>query len=113
MCEKCNGWSNYETWNINLWLTNEEGTDSMMNKWAQECYDDAKKSSYFSRKEEAVFVLSDKIKEFIEENNPLADISSMYSDLLGAAISSADFLEIANGFMENVDEEVEEAEEKE
>jgi len=25
MCEKYNGWHNYETWNMNLWLTNDSG----------------------------------------------------------------------------------------
>lgn len=25
MCKEYNGWTNYETWNMNLWLTNDSG----------------------------------------------------------------------------------------
>jgi hypothetical protein len=27
MCKEYNGWPNYETWCVNLWLTNEEATN--------------------------------------------------------------------------------------
>ena len=30
MSEEYNGWSNWETWNANLWLTNDEGVYEMM-----------------------------------------------------------------------------------
>ena len=36
-----NGWTNYETWCVNLWLDNDEGTQNMVREWARECYEDA------------------------------------------------------------------------
>lgn len=35
MSEKYNGWTNYETWNVALWIGNDEGLYSM----ARECKD--------------------------------------------------------------------------
>jgi hypothetical protein len=31
MCEKYNGWANYETWAMELWNSNESGTDATIN----------------------------------------------------------------------------------
>jgi len=36
-----NGWTNYETWNVNLWIDNDQGCASYWAEHAQEAYNDA------------------------------------------------------------------------
>ena len=48
------------------------------------------------------FLLADRLKEYVEEMNPLTDGASMFTDLLTAAISEVDWHEIAEAFLEEV-----------
>ena len=36
--ETFNGWTNYETWNVALWLGNDEGLYRMACEWAEHGY---------------------------------------------------------------------------
>ena len=82
-----NGWKNYETWNVNLWLTNDEGTYYYCMELAEEADD--------------IYELSKQLEEFVDENNPLT--SGMYADLLGGALSAVDYYEIAEHFYNDVE----------
>ncbi len=31
--EPCNGWTNYATWNVVLWIDNDEGSYTRKNQW--------------------------------------------------------------------------------
>lgn len=90
MKEEYNGWKNYETWNVALWLDNDQGSQEMVLDMARNVKDS----------ETATVDLADQLKDMVEENNPLNDQSSMYTDLLNAAISEVDFMEIANNYLE-------------
>jgi hypothetical protein len=105
-----NGWKNYETWAIALWLDNEQHTYNFMRESATEAvsavliedddfvFDGKNKQALIQK---ASFKLSDTIKDYIEENNPLAESeASVYGDLLNSAISEADFIEIAEHYLE-------------
>ncbi len=105
-----NGWSNYETWNVALWLDNDAGTQDMLREWAEEALEDAKEQdgpfskAYLSHKERATRILADQIQEYINENNPLTE-ASLYSDILSANLHEVNWGEIAKGQIEEIDKE--------
>ena len=107
-----NGWTNYETWNVALWLDNDQGTEGLMREYAQECYDDAEGTQLRTREQVATGELADRIREYLDENNPVTD-ASVYSDLLGAALSEVNWREIAEHYIADLDKETEEDDEEE
>ena len=89
---KYNGWSNYETWLVALWLDNEEGTQREAERIVRASADRARAGRG--------------LKEMCEEMMPDLGVS-FPSDLLNAAFSSVDFYEIADHYM--VEAELEDA----
>jgi hypothetical protein len=93
---KYNGWANYETWCVNLWMDNE-----YPNYWpdrAQELWEECEepRTKVWTQSECARFQLADEMKEWFADNNPLADQANVYSDMLNAAFSEVNWSEIAN-----------------
>ena len=97
-----NGWTNYETWVVNLWLTNDEATYSRCRSLAQQCTEEAIEDAVLSRNERACYLLSNELREMLEDGNPLVSEASVYSDLLNAALSEVAWREIANSFLEEL-----------
>ncbi len=104
---KYNGWTNYETWLCALWLDNSEGDQARWNEAAQECFDNAEKNDTFTRKENAAFALADQIKESFEEyaSEWMRDQTSFFADLINAGLSEINWHEIAEHYIDEVDEE--------
>jgi len=102
MCDKYNGWTNYETWNVALWLDNEQYMQELWSSRARELLED--------EEEYPNAILQDELKEYIEDNNTLAGDASMYSDLLGAAIDSVNWYELAQSFLDDAKTELEQEE---
>lgn len=66
------GWSNYETWAVNLWLENDEGS---YRYWC-----DRAKALYDEHGKDAANLLAEQFQEELEEQAP--DLgASLYSDL--------------------------------
>lgn len=81
-----NGWKNYETWLVNLWLTSEE------------CY-------YGQLREivknfDTIHEQADELEQYIRFVVDTVDLPGLRLDLLGAALSRVDWLEIVEGNQE-------------
>lgn len=104
--DKYGGWKNRETWNVNLWLANDEPLYRGVRQMAEEAQAD-------SNREEAPFVLADRIQEFVESlviGHDLPDSSlerveymegGIRTDLLLGALSRVDWQEIAEAWLED------------
>lgn len=86
--QKYNGWTNYETWNVQLWLDNEEADADEMRRLAKENKKDPHE-------------LAGKIQDYIVDSSPLDEVASLYADLLNAAFSNVNWYEIAEHWLDN------------
>lgn len=99
-----NGYTNYETWCVSLWMDNEKGSQDFFFEQAKELYDHATAKPGMSRKTLARLALADWLKEYhTEENRP--ELPGVYGDLLGAALSAVNWDEIARHYIDAVLEE--------
>jgi len=75
-----NGWANYETWCVNLWLTNEPGTEEDLRMLAQT-------NTGLSHR-------ADCLRDYVLNMDPPLDDSNMFTDLLRSALGNVDWREI-------------------
>lgn len=103
-----NGWTNYETWNVKLWIDNEEGSSRYWQDVAESAikdHVDLELSEELRDYDEAIYDLSRRLKDEMEESMP--DLgASCWSDLLSAAFSEVNWHEIAEHMIEDVKDNV-------
>jgi hypothetical protein len=92
MSDKYNGWTNYETWNINLWLSNDECFVELA-KSADTTYNAAGALKVYTEELAKTFVpgIFDGAK------------SAFVGDLFGRALGSVDWYDIAEHYRDEVD----------
>ena len=104
-----NGWTNYETWAVKLWIDNDQGSQEYWLEAARELVSDYDEDWNPDRDEYLGNVrtqLADRLKDEHEEAaqeiiNPhgSGDSIGVFGDLLGAALGSVDWREIAESIM--------------
>lgn len=97
--EGYNGWSNYETWAVALWINNDQGSQEYAYELARQAYDDAEEGVEPHRSKAQ---LSDSLKDWHEEQMP--EVEGVFADLLGAALGEVDWYEIAETFLAELPE---------
>jgi hypothetical protein len=106
-----NGWTNYETWVVNLWIDNGECTHDYWREVAREVSSDLEEpTNSMTKMDEAIYLLADRLKDHHEEakDEILENVkltASVWADLLGAALSEVNWREIAEHLLENVEVE--------
>ena len=78
-----NGWSTYETWLVNLWLTNDMQDEDLI----------------ASVKEvETDYEAKEILKDYVEEMVPFQGITGLFADLLRGALSEVNWYEIVKNW---------------
>ena len=89
------GWTNYQTWAVKLWLDNDQGSQELQVEMAKE----SKKADEAEWKID----LADMLKQLIEDGAPEFE-ASMYSDLLNNALEEINYYEIAEAIINETKE---------
>lgn len=100
-----NGWTNYETWLVNLWMDNDCGEQEFFRERAKEIYDsdEPRPTSALTWAEVSRLRFADWLKDYWEEHRP--ELSGAYNDLLTGALSAVNWDEIARHYIDAVLEE--------
>ena len=102
-----NGWKNFETWVVNLWLTNEQHPYEYWMDRARQIYKHkAKTTQYFSKKEEAVYMIAEDLKDGHEQaRDDMMDnlnmTASLWTDLLTHSLCDVDWRAIAQHVLDD------------
>jgi len=111
MGETYQGWANYETWAVALWLDNDRGIYDYWRRVAMYCWESRRQRTVMAladrlkaEHDRAVMALADRLKaeHDTESVHPVfaAACGSVYSDLLQSALAEVDWQEIAQSLLE-------------
>ena len=101
-----NGWTNYPTWNINLWIGSDSGSFDYWTEQSREAWESAEPSQYLTKSQSAKYALANRLEDEFEElrldNN---GESGPMTDILTWALDQVDWDEIADHWLaDNVEE---------
>ena len=96
-----NGWTNYETWNLALWMDNDQGLYSLRTEAAEDI------AQTHDDRADANIALADWLKDMVEEQGLLGEIptTGFLADMVGAALSEVNYYEIAEHWLDDIWEE--------
>jgi hypothetical protein len=115
--KRYNGYANYETWCVTLWLENDQGS---VEYWRDEARRHRKEAPRCEQVQEGLwtaqqaerFRLADQLKESFEDFHPFRGEHlakpkdpDVYSELLDAALSEVDWHEVAEAFLDGLEPE--------
>ena len=106
----CNGYANYETWAVALWLNNDAGTQDYWHDVANQCREAAPGASQvqdgcWTVEDATRFKLANRLKDEVTDGSPVIDEASLYSDLLGSALHEVHWVEIADSILATIRED--------
>ena len=102
-----NGWTNYPTWCVNLWLGNDQGLyNEALDLTRETLESDHPTSTVWTVEESQRFNVADKLKDWVTDALTPDLGASFPADLLGWALAHVDWNEIADSWIESVRDQV-------
>ena len=97
------GWSNYETWAVNLWLGNDAESEQHWRERARLAFAEAPESRQvkdwnFTPAVAARIRLAEELRDAVRGASPLQE-PTLYADLLAASLGEVDWYEIATDWL--------------
>ena len=105
MSETYNGWTNYETWCVNLWMDNGQGSQKFFRDTARQIH--AETGAYgtgLKLRRVATVRFAEWLQDYYSQEN-WPELSGVYEDLLRSAFDAVNWDEIARHYIEAVLEE--------
>ncbi len=96
-----NGWTNYETWCVKLWMDNVESSDRYWCAVTEQVYRAAEAGRSLTKLDVAKSDLAKILKTEHEEAQSSLEVKGLWSDLLSAALSEVDWCEIAGSLLDD------------
>lgn len=91
------GWTNYETWAVNLWMSNDEGS---YRYWQGE----AKAATDPDDPETLAEVMKEHYEQLLEDQTLQRVIyNTLFADLLSGALSAVNWYEIARSWIDDLE----------
>jgi hypothetical protein len=103
--KKYNGWTNYETWCVGLWIDNDQAMQETWNDRAQYIVDRYDRKHDKDSYSDAACKLAEELKDEFEQNSP--GLEGFWSDLLNSALSEVEWREVAESLCDSVETEEE------
>jgi hypothetical protein len=100
--ERYNGWKNYPTWAVNLWLSNDEPLyREALARTAEIIEDPPHVSEYWNEEETRRYNVADMLKDWVTDDLAPDLGASFAADLMGYALGEVDWHEIADAWIES------------
>ena len=90
-----NGWHNYETWLVNLWLSNDEGSYDHTREMARNAIAGVGRDEEYGKRIDPRIDMADQLLEQ-HRDHPILETASVLSDLLNSALQEGNWYEIAD-----------------
>src|SRR5690606_16329293 len=92
-----NGFTNYETWCVYLWMSNDAVSYEYFRDLAVEARNDSTSArvQHITREEAEQIALAQTLRDEFADNSPLANTRTVYADLLNAALAEVNWYELA------------------
>ena len=102
-----NGYTNYETWNVALWMDNDPGEHEAMRDLAREAKANPIENQYMAEDRRIVSTLQDSLKAYYEEQAEswMPGQASCFADLFNSALGQVNWYEIAEILLEELADE--------